>query len=201
MLKRTTDLTLALLLIIILSPVFLCVAMFILVTSGWKVWYLDERVGYAGNKFFCLKFRTMHLNAAERLSTLLSQNPMLAAEWQNRKKLSNDPRIIFGGHILRKLSLDELPQLINVLKGDMSLVGPRPVKAEELNKHYGDFAAVYHSVKPGVSGLWQISGRNKTTYEERVRLDVLYIHNQSWLEDMRIIIKTPFAVLFSSLGE
>jgi len=147
------------------------------------------RVGYAGAPFTCFKFRTMVADAGPMLTVYLDHNPNAAREWHDTWKLKLDPRVTPIGSFLRKLSLDELPQLWNVLKGDMSCVGPRPVLAEELAR-YGTDAVSYLSARPGVTGLWQTTGRNTLRYDERVALDVDYVRNWSIWLDLKIILKT-----------
>jgi undecaprenyl-phosphate galactose phosphotransferase len=137
----------------------------------------------------------MHKDAEERLKKLLKENKEAKREWETSFKLKNDPRVTKIGKFLRKTSLDELPQIFNVLKGDMSLVGPRPVIREEIEKYYGDFAQYYYMVKPGITGLWQVSGRSDTDYDKRVRLDTWYVLNWSLWLDLVILIKTVEAVL------
>jgi lipopolysaccharide/colanic/teichoic acid biosynthesis glycosyltransferase len=152
-------------------------------------------VGRGGALFGCLKFRSMVIDSEARLAELLARDPAARAEWEATRKLKRDPRVTSVGRFLRASSLDELPQLINVLRGEMSLVGPRPVIQAELEQHYGAAAAHYMSVRPGITGLWQVSGRNDTTYEQRVRLDVSYVARASFAEDLRILLATPVAVL------
>ena len=148
-----------------------------------------ERIGKGRKTFSCFKFRTMIPDAESVLEDLLIANPKARLEWEENHKLRNDPRITRFGEFLRKSSLDELPQLWNVIKGDMSLVGPRPVVADELAK-YGQKAQVYCSVKPGITGLWQISGRSNVTYSRRVSLDALYVRNQRLVLDLWILFCT-----------
>ena len=137
----------------------------------------------------------MYEDAKERLEKLLKEDEQAKREWETNFKLKNDPRVTRIGKFLRKTSLDELPQIFNVLKGDMSLVGPRPVIREEIEKYYGDFAQYYYMVKPGITGLWQVSGRSDTDYDKRVRLDTWYVLNWSLWLDLVILIKTVEAVL------
>ncbi len=152
------------------------------------------RIGRNGKAFRCWKIRTMVPDADSRLRAHLARNPAAAAEWKRDHKLANDPRVTRFGRFLRRSSLDELPQLWNVLKGDMSLVGPRPIVRTEVRK-YGPHRVPYFSVRPGVTGLWQISGRNDITYRERVKLDVAYINSMSLGTDLRVILGTFGAVL------
>ena len=192
-LKRGFDVLVSSLLIVLLSPV--------LVYIGWKVSrdggspiYGHERVGRKGRKFKCLKFRSMIINSQEVLQNLLATDPEAKAEWDKGFKLKNDPRITPIGHFIRKTSLDELPQLWNVLKGEMSLVGPRPVVEAELER-YGDDVDYYFMTKPGMTGLWQVSGRNDTDYATRVYLDSWYVKNWSLWYDIAIMFKTINVVL------
>jgi len=155
--------------------------------------FSHTRVGRDRALFQCHKFRTMYVDADQRLADLLSRDEDAKREWETHFKLKNDPRITSLGSFLRKSSLDELPQLFNVLKGDMSLVGPRPVVEEEL-KLYGEYASDYLSARPGITGLWQVSGRNDLDYNERVTLDVTYVRQwTNWL-DLRILMKTVLVV-------
>jgi exopolysaccharide production protein ExoY len=160
------------------------------------VLYRHTRIGLNARPFHCLKFRTMAEGADQLLARHLADNPQAAAEWAAQRKLANDPRITRLGNLLRKTSLDELPQLLNVLRGQMSLVGPRPVVHDELEEHYGaDGRTAYAAARPGITGLWQISGRSGTTYKERVTLDIAYVHTWSLLLDIKILLRTVPAVL------
>jgi undecaprenyl-phosphate galactose phosphotransferase len=180
-------------LLVLLSPVMATIAL-LLLRTGRPVLYAHERVGLNGQVFRCFKFRTMVPNASEKLSELLERDPELKASWQRRRKLKSDPRITPLGGFLRRTSLDELPQLFNVLRGEMSLVGPRPVMIDEL-AHYGHDVVYYIQVKPGISGLWQVSGRNDIDYANRVFLDVWYVQHWSPVFDCAILLRTPRAVL------
>ncbi len=162
--------------------------------DGGSAFYGHTRIGKNGKPFKCWKFRSMSANGDEILKRHLADNPEAQAEWDRDFKLKDDPRVTKIGHFLRKTSLDELPQFWNVLKGDMSLVGPRPVVEQE-RKFYGAAFADYMSVKPGVTGLWQVSGRNNTTYEERVAMDVQYIREWSLGKDISILFKTVYVVI------
>lgn len=185
----------AAILLLLLSPVMLCLAVLIARRDGAPVLFGHYRVGKDGRLFRCLKFRSMYLNSQEMLSEILASDPEARAEWERDQKLTNDPRITPVGHFLRKTSLDELPQLLNVLRGEMSLVGPRPITVAELTR-YGRVRWHYLSVRPGMTGLWQVSGRNNTTYAERVALDERYIDTQSLLGDVAILFRTVKVVLF-----
>lgn len=191
--KRGADLILATLLLILTSPVFLVLSMHIR-RDGGKVLYGHTRVGRYGKPFRCLKFRTMCQDGDLVLQQLLARDPVARGEWEKDFKLRSDPRITRVGHFLRRTSLDELPQLINVIRGEMSLVGPRPIVTSELER-YGDYANLYLQVWPGMTGLWQVSGRNDTGYGRRVELDSWYVQNWSLWCDILILIKTVGAVL------
>ena len=191
--KRFVDIVVASLAIILLAPLSSVIAA-IIVADGGKVIFGHERVGLNGLPFKCLKFRSMKLNSQELLTDLLANDHEARAEWNEHYKLKDDPRITWFGNFIRRSSIDELPQLINVLKGDMSLVGPRPVMVEELQR-YGDYASEFLSVKPGVTGLWQVSGRNDLDYEQRVALDIDYVRNHNLFMDMSILIRTVWVVL------
>jgi exopolysaccharide production protein ExoY len=194
-LKRSLDIVVSISAIIVLSPLFLMVALAVKLSDGGPVIYAHSRVGYGGRAFGCLKFRTMCVDADERLHGYLRANPAAAAEWENTQKLKHDPRVTVIGRALRKTSVDELPQLFNILRGDMSLVGPRPVVTDELQK-YGSHTSKYFIMRPGLTGLWQVSGRNDTTYDERVQLDVVYSIHWSFWNDLKIIMKTLPALYY-----
>jgi exopolysaccharide production protein ExoY len=184
----------ALLLIIMLSPVLLALAFMVWRSSGAPVFYGHYRVTRSGRLFRCLKFRSMYPDADRLLDELLASDPAARAEWARDQKLSRDPRITPIGHFLRRSSLDELPQLFNVLAGEMRLVGPRPVTVSELAR-YGAVRWHYLRVRPGMTGLWQVSGRNNTTYEERVALDRRYVEERSWWLDATILLRTVKVVV------
>lgn len=192
--KRVFDKAMAAMALLFFAPFLVVVAAMILLTEGGPVVFGHERVGLAGRRFRCLKFRTMCRDADTRLEALLRADPQARAEWAANRKLTRDPRISKLGAILRKTSLDELPQLWNVLRGDMSLVGPRPVVEDEA-QYYGVYFSDYKSVLPGVTGLWQVSGRSDTTYDERVALDVSYVHGRTFFGDVAIILKTVKVIL------
>lgn len=194
--KRAFDTVISLIAFIFLIPAFATISLLIWAQDGGSPFFVQERIGLNGRKFRCFKFRTMVANAAERLEQILASDPAARREWELDHKLRDDPRITWIGKFLRKTSLDELPQLINIIAGDMSIVGPRPIVAAEVER-YGTFFRYYAEVRPGLTGLWQVSGRNDTTYSERVALDVRYVRNWSVLEDLRIIIVTVPSILFS----
>lgn len=194
--KRGFDIVAALAAIIFLCPLLIMLASLVKFSNSGRVLYAHPRIGRNGNTFSCLKFRTMVENGSEVLSAHLSQNSAARIEWEATRKLQNDPRVTRVGAVLRKLSLDELPQLFNILRGDMSFVGPRPVVHEELDM-YGPAAVYYLQTRPGLTGLWQISGRNDVSYDERVDFDQHYVENWSFAFDLLIIVKTLPAVISS----
>lgn len=187
--KRIGDLAGSALLLVLLSPLFLAIAILILIDDGWPVIYRRRVVGTTGF-FDAFKFRTMRRDA----DAILNADPALRVEFERNFKLKSDPRVTWSGSLLRKLSLDELPQLVNVFRGQMSLVGPRMITKPELEK-YGDHKTLLLRVKPGLTGYWQVNGRQDVNYEERIRMDVHYIQNWSLGLDMRILMKTPLKVL------
>lgn len=192
-LKRAFDLLFAISCLIILSPFFLGVSILVKLDGG-PAFYGHERVGRKGKIFRCLKFRSMAINSQELLEELLKNDPVAKQEWETTFKLKNDPRVTPIGRFLRKTSLDELPQLINIFKGEMSTVGPRPITKEELAM-YGNNVKYYLAGKPGLTGLWQVSGRSDTDYKTRVLLDTTYIKNWSFLKDIIIVLKTVKVVI------
>ncbi|NVK13315.1 MAG: sugar transferase [Rhodobacteraceae bacterium] len=191
--KRVFDIGFALLLLPVLVPVIL-VLWGLVRRDGGPGFFGHTRVGRDGKPFKCWKVRSMVADAEARLQAHLDADPAAAAEWERDHKLANDPRISRLGHVLRKTSLDELPQIWNVLKGEMSFVGPRPIVTKELAK-YGSSASAYLAQKPGITGLWQVSGRNGISYQERVALDVAYLRRRSFPADLKIIARTGLAVL------
>jgi undecaprenyl-phosphate galactose phosphotransferase len=192
--KHISDFILALLLTLLLSPFLLSLYAWVWIATDGKPIFKQKRVGQDGKIFKIYKFRTMRADAAEQLEKILAEDPDSREEWERDHKLKNDPRITRVGHFLRRTSLDELPQLINVLRGQMSLVGPRPIIDEEV-VDYGDYIDYYQQVRPGITGLWQVSGRNELSYGERVQLDVWYVRNWSLELDLIILTKTFVAVL------
>lgn len=191
--KRVFDTLIALALIVGLSPFLLFIALLIR-RDGGPALFAHSRVGKSAKSFHCYKFRTMGVNAEQELEMLLQQQPELREQWEGERKLQYDPRVSRFGKLLRQTSLDELPQLINVIRGDMSLVGPRPVVSEELPR-YGDDIGYYLMVRPGMTGLWQISGRSDLDYEKRVYLDTWYVKNWSIWYDQIILFKTLGVVI------
>jgi len=183
--KRLIDIMLAVFGILVLLPVFFIIAVCIKTDDGGNIFHFREIIGKHGRRFYALKFRTMRADADD----YLAKHPELMRRYQQNMKLERDPRITKVGRFLRKTSLDELPQLFNVLVGQMSLVGPRIIHPSELPR-YGEFAQKRLSVQPGITGLWQISGRQHISYDERVLLDMRYIDNRSSIVDLTIILKT-----------
>ncbi len=194
-LKRGFDLVISISLLPILLPLMGIVGIAIKLDSKGPVFFSHERIGQNGKPIRVLKFRSMYEDAKERLENILSSDPEARKEWERNFKLKNDPRVTRIGKFLRKTSLDELPQIINVIKGEMSLVGPRPVVREELEKYYKDMSEYYLLVKPGITGLWQVSGRSDTDYTYRVELDAWYVLNWSLWLDIVLLFKTIKAVL------
>lgn len=188
--KRGIDIFISILLLILTSPLIAVIAVLIKTTSAGPVIYKHRRIGKFGVKFDCWKFRTMVSNADD----VLRENPKLLREFNEKFKIDKDPRITKIGKFLRTSSLDELPQLLQVLQGKMTLVGPRPVIERELNK-YSTYQNKLLSVKPGLSGLWQVSGRSKTTYKKRVLLDMEYIEQRSLSLDLQILLLTITTVI------
>lgn len=192
--KRAVDASVAGLALVCLMPIMLVIAAWVKLDRG-PIFYAHERVGLRGRSFKCYKFRSMKQNSDQVLQDYLTTHPEAAAQWHLTRKLTHDPRVTPIGKWIRKLSLDELPQLWNVIRGDMAMVGPRPVTREELVNYYHFYADCYASVRPGITGLWQVSGRSNLSYEHRVKLDMQYVHNMSWSMDTRIMMRTPLAVL------
>jgi lipopolysaccharide/colanic/teichoic acid biosynthesis glycosyltransferase len=192
--KRALDLVIASSALLVSLPLLALVALTILLESGRPVLFRQVRVGWRGRPFDCLKFRTMVPDAEERLADLLGRDPDTRREFEQHHKLVHDPRITPVGAFLRRSSLDELPQLINVVRGDMSLVGPRPVVDDEL-AWYGPAASTILEVRPGITGLWQVSGRSDTSYARRVALDLDYVRHHTVRGDLWILVLTLLTVL------
>ncbi|MGY6627963.1 MAG: sugar transferase [Oceanicaulis sp.] len=192
--KRGLDVLIALCVLVFLSPVLIAIAIAVRLQDGGPAIFSHNRIGKNGQPFKCYKFRSMVIDAQARLDALLASDCDAAAEWARDQKLRKDPRITGLGRFLRKSSLDELPQLFNIIRGDMSVVGPRPIVADEVARYGGLFDA-YASVRPGVTGLWQVSGRNDVSYDARVRLDAHYAVHWTVLGDIWIILKTVPAVV------
>ena len=194
--KRLFDLVFSVCVLLVLSPLLLLIALLIAIEDGRPVLFRHRRITLAGRPFDCLKFRTMHVDAESRLQDILRKDPAARQEWQTSFKLKNDPRVTRIGRILRRTSLDELPQFFNVLKGEMSVVGVRPIVQEEMTEYYHEKAGLYCSVKPGITGPWQVDKRSDVaSYEERIGLDTRYILNNNPIFDMQIILKTVWKVL------
>jgi exopolysaccharide production protein ExoY len=192
--KRGFDVFSAAVAILLLSPLFGMLALLVKMSDGGSVFYAHRRVGRNGNVFHCLKFRTMVENGDEVLAAYFAENPDKRDEWLRTRKLQTDPRVTRIGQVLRKLSLDELPQVFNILIGHMSVVGPRPVVKDELEL-YGPAADCYLRTRPGLTGLWQVSGRNDVSYRTRIAFDQHYVENWSFFADIKIIVLTVPAIL------
>lgn len=196
MVKRIMDITLVVLAVPFLLPLMLGLYILVKLTSPGPAFYGHSRVGFGGREFKCWKFRSMVLDGDAVLEAHFRKNPADRMIWESERKLRHDPRVTPVGAVLRKLSLDELPQLFNVITGEMSLVGPRPVVRDELEK-YAASAGHYMRARPGLTGLWQVSGRSETTYRYRVKLDRFYVSRWSALLDIWVILRTIPAVVFS----
>ena len=194
--KRVMDILLSLAGLVLALPLMVLIAVLIKLSDGGTILFAHKRIGLGGKTFNCFKFRTMVMDANERLLDLLENDPAAQFEWTTTQKLKKDPRVTWLGNFLRRSSLDELPQLFNILRGEMSLVGPRPIVNSEIPK-YGPFYSNYASVRPGLTGLWQVSGRSDTEYHERVEMDRDYTENWSVANDVAIVAKTVPALLFS----
>jgi Undecaprenyl-phosphate galactose phosphotransferase WbaP len=189
LIKRIMDILFVLIGGILILPFLLIIALLIKITSPGPVLYKHKRLGLNGKPFYTYKFRTMKKNAEQLLEELLKSDPAIREEWEKNHKLKNDPRVTAVGKILRHFSLDEFPQLINIIKGEMSLVGPRPIVDDEIEKYGDDFDRIF-SIKPGLTGLWQVSGRSDTNYSERISYDTYYLQSWSAWLDLWIILKT-----------
>lgn len=183
----------ALFVLIIVSPLILMLALLIGCTHK-RILFCYPRLGVHKKTFMLYKFTTMHIWSEKRFHFFLSHHPQEYNSWKNERKLINDPRITYIGRLLRRFSLDELPQLWNVIKGDMRLVGPRPIEMDE-EVLYGKYSNILHSIKPGITGLWQVSGRNRVSYHRRIAMNIYYIRHRSVFLDMWIIYKTLWAVI------
>jgi Undecaprenyl-phosphate galactose phosphotransferase WbaP len=193
--KRIFDIVFSLLVLTIFSPLYLILVILVALNSQGPIFYVQKRIGKNHQAFNCIKFRTMVDNADKVLEAIMQDSDQMRQEFQASFKLKQDPRITKIGQFLRLTSLDELPQFWNVLKGEMSVVGPRPLVPEELPK-YGCKINIVLQVKPGITGLWQVSGRNDIPYPKRVKIDVYYANNYNWLMDLWIISKTISVMLF-----
>lgn len=194
--KRVFDVCFSLGAIILLFPLLILIALLIRLTSPGKAIFYQERIGRGGVLFRCYKFRTMYEDAETILKEILENDYEKQQEWNETHKLKNDPRITSIGAFLRKTSLDELPQFWNVLKGDLSVVGPRPVVYQEIIRHFGSRAGKIFSIRPGITGLWQISGRSDISYAQRLALDEYYVDHQAWIIDLKIIFQTIPSMIF-----
>jgi len=197
-LKRIFDLGFSLGIVIVGAPLFLLIMFLVKYSSPGPLFFSHERVGRGGKRFRCYKFRTMYPDADQSLHVLLASYPDIKTEWEKSFKLKQDPRVTPIGQFLRKTSLDELPQFWNVLIGDLSVVGPRPVVIEEIHRYFGEKAPKILSMRPGLTGIWQVSGRSDIScYQTRIKLDEYYVDNHSLLLDIKLIAKTVPAILFS----
>ena len=194
-LKRIGDIIFSFVVLTLGSPIFILIGILVKLSSPGSVFYIQKRVGRNYREFGCIKFRTMYKDADDLLPNLLEKYPLMRKEFENDFKLRQDPRITKLGRFLRRSSLDELPQFFNVLKGEMSVVGPRPIVSNEIIK-YSLFMEEVISVRPGLTGLWQVSGRNNLSYKKRVELDLFYARNRNFLLDLEIIILTLGVLLF-----
>jgi undecaprenyl-phosphate galactose phosphotransferase len=194
--KRALDLALTLPLVVFVSPLLMLIYALLKILDPGPALFTQVRVGRDGAYFVVYKFRTMRVDAEQRLKHLLKTNPHAAAEWAKYQKLRNDPRVTMLGKFLRKSSLDELPQLLNILRGEMSVIGPRPVTASEMQR-YGAAIPFYTAARPGVLGLWQVKGRNRLTYPERISLDIEYVQTWSIWQDFRILFMAIPVVLLA----
>lgn len=192
--KRLCDLALSILLLPLLSVLLVFIGVVVALTSGFPVFYRQHRLGQYGKTFRIFKFRTMRNNADQALAEWLLHHPEIRLEWERTHKLKRDPRITKLGRFLRDTSLDEIPQILNVLRGEMSLVGPRPIVQAE-RARYAERYVYYSEAVPGITGVWQVSGRCNVSYEERVRMDEDYVRHWSLLRDMKILLRTPRSVL------
>ena len=191
---RIADVAITVALVAFTAPLLAGLALMVKLNDGGPVLYRHERIGLGGRRFKCLKFRTMAVDSDQRLRDLLTNDPKARAEWLRDQKLRRDPRVTRIGALLRKSSLDELPQLWNVLIGDMSLVGPRPIVQDEVAR-YGRYFEAYCSIRPGITGIWQVGGRNDLSYRRRVAMDVIYARNRCLTLYVRVLLQTVPAVL------
>jgi lipopolysaccharide/colanic/teichoic acid biosynthesis glycosyltransferase len=194
--KRLFDVLFSLIVLIVLTPVLIFIAIAIKLEDMGPVFYGHRRITASGKEFNCWKFRTMCNDADKKLEEILSTNPQAKKEWELSFKLKNDPRITWVGKILRKTSFDELPQFFNVLVGDMSVVGARPIVVKEMDDYYKECAGIYCSIKPGITGPWQVGKRSDVEdYDQRIKLDTQYIMNPSFWLDLKIIFKTVICMV------
>ena len=192
--KRVFDVAIASAMLFCALPAMFFIVVIMFSTDRGPVFFAHERIGHKGRRFRCLKFRSMIVNSQEALERHLEMFPMAKLEWEATQKLRSDPRITRLGSFLRETSLDELPQLINVIRGDMSLVGPRPIVQAEVARYANDITA-YASTRPGITGLWQVSGRSDVDYDQRVQLDAQYVREWTFFGDMMILLRTVKVVI------
>jgi lipopolysaccharide/colanic/teichoic acid biosynthesis glycosyltransferase len=193
-LKRVIDIIGASLFLIVCMPLFVVIAVGVCLSSPGPVFYVQSRAGKGGRRFNFYKFRSMRVDSDEVLTSFLEEDPEAKLKWEQFQKIDDDPRVTRFGRFIRRTSLDEIPQFWNVLIGDMSLVGPRPCMLDQ-QRLYGQHWAAYCAVRPGITGLWQVSGRNKLTYQQRVLLDARYVQGWSLVADLKILAKTAAVVL------
>lgn len=194
--KRIFDIFFSSIILMLGMPILLLIALFIRCSSRGKAIYYQTRVGRGGVPFHCYKFRTMYNDADARLKEILESDPNRRREWDTTHKLKDDPRVTPIGAFLRRTSLDEMPQFWNVLKGDLSVVGPRPVVKEEIDKHFRHKADKIFSIRPGLTGIWQVSGRSDTSYATRIALDEQYLETRSFWLDLKLIALTIPSMIF-----
>jgi lipopolysaccharide/colanic/teichoic acid biosynthesis glycosyltransferase len=193
--KRAFDIAFSSFVLIFFSPLYLLLSLLIAISSPGPIFFVQQRIGKNFQPFGCIKFRTMVDNADEMLESLIADSPEMRAEFEDNFKLREDPRVTWIGRFLRLTSLDEFPQFWNVLMGDMSVVGPRPLVPDELHK-YGNRMEKILTIRPGITGLWQVSGRNDIPYPQRVQMDVYYVNCRNWVMDLWIVVKTIGVILF-----
>ena len=192
--KRLCDFTFSCFLIILFIPIFLIIAFLIKASSRGPILFIQRRIGKNKKEFSCYKFRTMHPEADFMLQEMLKTNKDIKKEFESNQKILNDPRLTPIGKYLRYTSLDEIPQILNILKGEMSFIGPRPIIREEIIRYANNYEKAF-SVLPGMSGLWQVSGRNKLSYKRRIQLDLIYAKNINFLLDLNIFFRTVGVIL------
>jgi exopolysaccharide production protein ExoY len=196
MAKRFFDLVFSFAILVLGAPIFLLCAAAVKFSSPGPIFYSQRRIGKLGKQFSCLKFRTMHSDADAKLKMLLTANPIFMQEWKTYYKLKKDPRITPVGKWLRKTSLDELPQFINVFRGEMSLVGPRPLTQDEVANYLKERAVKILSIRPGLTSLWIVKGRNRFTLEERIQLEEFYVDHRNFWLDLGLILQTAIRMIF-----
>lgn len=193
--KRIFDISFSSVILVLISPILLFIAFLVSINCKGKIIFSQQRIGRGGKPFQCYKFCTMSPHAEIKLVEILANDPLRRKEWEEKRKLTSDPRVTFIGKFLRKTSLDELPQFWNVIKGDLSIVGPRPVVAEEIQKYFGPKAQKILSIRPGITGPWQVLGRSDLTYSTRISMDEQYVENHSFTQDCWLILKTIPAMI------